>query len=101
MHDDIADHAMLKHQLERLEVLYAETERVRSSASLEAMRTVCRTARHIENPRYRYAIEQVGWIESALQEANSRSDLSPLHSAISRFRNSLRTLAPRTERERE
>lgn len=98
MHDDAADYAVLKQQLDRLEVLYAELEKVRSNGSLIEMRSACYAARQVANPRYGYAIEQVSRIDRAIKAAGSSSDLSPLHQAISRLRNALRTLKPCTER---
>jgi hypothetical protein len=61
------------------------------------MHAACFAARRVINPRYGYAIEQIGRIERALKAANSSSNLEPLHQSISRLENALRTLNPRTD----
>jgi hypothetical protein len=98
VHDDVADYAVLKMQLDRLAMLFAELELVRSNGTLRAMHAACFAARRVINPRYGYAIEQVGRIERAIKAGSSSSNLEPLHQSISRLENALRTLNPRTER---
>lgn len=94
MHVDADDHATLKRHHERLEALYADLERSRSRETIDAMLSACATARRVDNPRYRYAIEQLVWIEGPLRPSRSGVDVGAVGQGITRLRNALRSLAP-------
>ena len=63
MHNEAGDHATLKRHQERLEALYADLERSPSMQTISAMLGVCAAVRWVDNLLYRYAIEQLIWIE--------------------------------------
>lgn len=91
---DAEDFLVLQKQHDRLEMLYAEFEQSRSSEAVKAMQAACRSARRITNPRYRYAIEQIGWIEGSLRPRPAGHDPAAIYQAITRLRNALARLKP-------
>ena len=94
MECDAEDYQALQEQHDRLVVLHAEFEQSRSTEIVKAMQAACRSARRITNPRYRYAIEQIGWIESSLRPRPAGLDPTTTYQAITRLRNALARLKP-------
>ncbi|SDA18449.1 hypothetical protein SAMN02799622_02033 [Methylobacterium sp. UNC378MF] len=94
MEFDAGDFATLQQHYERLWALYTEFEQSRSTEIVKAMQSTCRSARRVTNPRYRYAIEQLGWIEGALRPKPTGHDLYAIHQAIMRLENAVTRLKP-------
>ncbi|POR40518.1 hypothetical protein [Methylobacterium sp. V23] len=95
MHDDAEDHATLKRHHERLELLYAELERSQSRETIAAMLGVCAAVRRVDNPHYRYAVEQIVWIKGPLEAKRDGIDLAAVHQGIARLVRALRSPALR------